>query len=339
MLDDMSSPGEATPHDRRFQPLRAAAFERFAVGDYAAVLPIALRAQALFPQMGEVPFWIACVRARLGDAAAALEALDAGLRRGLYWPRGWLEEDDDLEPLRGRPDFAAVVEASAAASAHAATPSPAELRPVILEAAGRPARAVVLALHGWGQEPREFALHWRAAAEVGFTVAAVRSGQQPTPGFFVWDDRARARADVAAQFAAACGGPQPEGDEAAAGRPLLIAGFSQGAGVAVDLAVDGLPAPAAGFLAVAGGLEDLGETPAAPRLAAAAARGVRGRLLAGEHDEGLEDIRGLAQVLTEAGLTGGLTELCGLVHEMPEPPGAVLAEGLASLLPRAAPIT
>ena len=310
----------------RFQPLRTAAFAHFAAGDHAGTLPYAVAALELFPDKGEVPFWLACAHSRLGDPRAAVADLRLGLERGHFWPRDWLLDDDDLEPLRGRADFAAVAEESARAEALA--PAPGRPEPVVVPAAApqsrpRTPRAVVLALHGWGQDADEFALHWSDAAAAGLTVAVARSSQEPCPGFFVWDDRERAQADATAQLAAVVS--RVEGDP-----PLVVAGFSQGGGVAVDLALAGLPAAA--VLAVATGLDDLAGPPAPERLQAAASLGLRARLLAGERDEGLADARRLSEVLAGAGLDGRLTVLPGIGHEAPEPPGEALARELASLL-------
>jgi len=107
----------------RFQTLRTAAFDLFAAGDYLDVLPFAREAQALYPAKGEVPFWLACVHCHLGDTEGALAAWRAGLARGHYWPAEWLLEDDDLEPLRDRPEIAAIVRESAKARGSAPVPS------------------------------------------------------------------------------------------------------------------------------------------------------------------------------------------------------------------------
>ena len=155
----------------RFQPLRTAAFALLAAGDHAGALPYADAARDLFPGKGEVPFWLACIHGRLGEQRAAVAALRAGLEQGHYWPRDWLLDDDDLESLRGRADFLEVVHEAARAEAAAAPP--ARLDPVVLAARSAPGRprtpgAVVLALHGWGQDADEFALHWDATAAAGF---------------------------------------------------------------------------------------------------------------------------------------------------------------------------
>lgn len=309
--------------------MRSAAFERLAAGDHAGALPYATAARDLFPDKAEAAFWLACIHSRLGRPQAAVADLRRGLERGHYWPQSWLLEDDDLEPLRGRADFGEVVGASARAEAAALPSGP--LEPVVLPAAPVPAgprapRATVVALHGWGQDAPEFALHWRAAAAAGFTVVVARSSQEPCPGFFVWDDRERALQDVARQLAVPGAGPPG---------PLVAAGFSQGGGVAVDLALAGLCAPVAtsmAVLALAAGLGDLAAPPAAGRLDAAAARGLRVRLLVGAQDEDADDAQRLARVLSRAGLGARLTLVPGLAHEVPEPPGELLARELAALV-------
>jgi hypothetical protein len=150
--------------------LRTAAFDLFSAGDYRGVLPIAREAAASYPAKGEVPFWLACVHCRLGDPEAALAALRAGLARGRYWPPDWLL-DDDLEPLRTRPELAAILRESA--EAQGSQPVSGSLEPDVLAPSGvaggdaAPA-ALVLALHGWGQDADELALHWQAAAGRGF---------------------------------------------------------------------------------------------------------------------------------------------------------------------------
>ena len=132
-----------------------------------------------------------------------------------------------------------------------------------------------------------------------------------TPGFFVWDDREAAREVVAAQYRAATGGLET------GGAPLIVAGFSQGGGLAVDLALDDAPAPVAGLLALSAGVEDLEAAPDPARLRRAGERGLRGRLVAGAEDEALEGARALAAAAGAAGLEWPLTELAGAGHRMP----------------------
>ena len=315
----------------RFQQLRNCALALVVAGCWADALPLALAAETRFPDKGEVPFWIACVQCRLGAPERALAALRAGLTRGHYWPDDWLFNDDDLEPLRERPELADIARESAAVRASAAAATAEPLEPVVLAGGGAAPAAVVLALHGWGQDADEFSVHWQAAATRGYTIVVARSRQQPTPGFCVWDDRDVARREVLDQLRRAVA------HRGLAAAPLLTAGFSQGAGLAVELALDdGLATTsdgfsAAGFLAVAGGVKDAEPPPNGARFAAAAGRGMRGRVLVGDRDGALEDAHELAAAATAAGLRCVLTVTPGAGHEMPEPPGEPLAGELAAL--------
>jgi predicted esterase len=314
---------------RDFQLRRFEAFELFAAGRYADVLPIALETEARYPRRGEVPFWLACVHCEQGRPDRALEVLRAGLDRGLWWPADWLLDDDDLTPLRGRPELADIV-ARSARNRPAGRVIP---QAVVVGAGGDRAApvAVVLALHGWGQAAAEFLAEWAGLAAVGIAVIAPESTEELTPGFFVWNDRATARRTIADQYRLAGAQLTPAGVPPE-DVPLVVAGFSQGGGLAVDLAVDGAPAPAAGFLAVSSGLDDLEAPPDAARLRRAVARGLRGRLVVGGADAALESARGLAAAAAGAGLSCPLTVLPGAGHQMPDPASGLLLAEIEALL-------
>ena len=272
--DAASGPGAAP----RFQALRAAAFERFENHDYRGVLPFALEAEALYPAKGEVPFWLACAHCRIGDPEAALAALRAGLARGHYWPADWLLEDDDLEPLRGRPELAAIVRESAAApDTQVSTPAPSSrscscLRPGRAAALRRP--PLCWPCTAGARTPTSTPSTGRRPRDRGFTVVVPRSesaalrrasscGTTAVRRAQTWR-RSTVRACAATPVGSGSRGA-PAADPA---RPLLLlAGFSQGGGLAVDLAIDAEPAQCAGFLAIATGVEDLAEPPTPDRLA------------------------------------------------------------------------
>ena len=182
------------------------------------------------------------------------------------------------------------------------------------------------ALPGWGGDAVAFSRAWWAAADAGYVVVVPESSQMPTPGFFVWTDRETATADIEAVWSEA------ETAHGVAGLPLVAAGFSQGGGLAVELALAGRPVPAAALLALSAGTpEDV--TPDPEAAARAAARGLRGRLIVGERDEhALPQARELARRLGEAGLECPLTIEPGLAHEPPRDFGARLPDLLAALI-------
>jgi len=253
---------------------------------------------------------------------------------GLWWPPEWLLDDEDLAPLRRGDGLEEVVAASqrlrAAHVREHQTPDPIVLTPPPAAGAGRPpagsAPGLLVALHGWGEQAADFVEPWRAATRAGLLVVVPESSQELTPEFFVWDDRERARDDVARALSRSCAPWNV--DE----RRSLYAGFSQGGGLAVSWALAGGPLRTGAFLALGTGLSDV--APDAPRaLDQAAARGARGRLIVGAADEALDDAHALHEALRRDGVSSDLQVVSGLGHDLPDDFDARLTEVLGLLLP------
>jgi len=186
---------------------------------------MARSAAAHFPEeAARTTYWKACLLALLGDEAQALEALEEGARRGLWWAPQMLEADPDLEALRTEDRFRAIVEAGRRAQASAAARPPKDLivRP---PASGKP-RGALVALHARGQRADDMLEPWAAASDA--LLVAPHSTQPFDPRDGCWDDPQRADADVRWAVDRALAD--------AADLPLVVGGFSQGAGLAVSLA-------------------------------------------------------------------------------------------------------
>jgi len=97
--------------------------------------------------------------------------------------------------------------------------------------------------------------------------------------------------------------------------PIVLEGFSQGAGVAVTLAIDGTAFPVHGFVAVAPGFGGIGH----PRTDAseAARRGVRGVLIVGEHDPYRREEEEVQRGLAASGVACDLVVEPGIAHVIP----------------------
>jgi Flp pilus assembly protein TadD len=50
-----------------------------------------------------------CLYAQLGDVARAIATLKQAITAG-YWNVGWMQHDPDLNPLRGEPEFAELMQ-------------------------------------------------------------------------------------------------------------------------------------------------------------------------------------------------------------------------------------
>lgn len=76
---------------------------------YAAALPPMERAAKLFPEMPEVLYDLAVIRAAAGDKSGALDALDKALKTNPKLKKQ-ASEDRDLEPIRNEPRFKTLIE-------------------------------------------------------------------------------------------------------------------------------------------------------------------------------------------------------------------------------------
>ena len=251
-------------------------------------------------------YWTACLRCLSGDPDAGLRSLQDGLRAGFWFAPDLLRSDDDLAALRGRSDFQSVVEECDRRWRLAQATSRLELQ-VFRPSGSR--RGVLIALHGSNWRAEETAPTWEAAAGVGMLLAVPQSSQVAGMSGYDWSDRAITERDLGEVYRRLRSGRDV--DE----MPIVLGGFSQGAGVALTLAIDGTGFPVHGFVAVAPAFSGIGhpQTDASE----AARRGVRGVLIVGEHDpyrpEGEEVQRGLSA----RGVVCDLVVEPGIAHIIP----------------------
>ena len=307
-----------------FGALSDRVYALYAEGRYGAALELLRDQGPAFPEWSATTaFWTACLEAMDGDQDAALLTLRHSLEEGHWWSPVTLEWDPDLDPIRSRPEFRAIVEEADRRSREATSGQ----QPV-LEILGpdAPTGAVLIALHGGGGNASEFTPHWRAACDVGVTVAVPQSPIRSTsdsPDRFAWPepgvedevaatlDRVRAAVDV-----------DPN--------RIALAGYSQGGRLAISMALRGEPVSIRGALTIAAGIRD-GESMAG-LISSAAARGVRLWSLTGDHDfarPALEDLHTRAE---QDGLQTRLTVVHGLGHAFPDDFSSRLASAIEFIL-------
>jgi len=291
--------------ERAFSEARRRVVGAYRQADYVAALRIAEEAAIEFPDRADkTAYWVACLHALLGDRARALRDLEEGFERGSWWAPELLDADPDLAGLRADDRFRAIVSGSerTRASVAAALPTDPLLRPPVEP----PADSVVVLLHGRGELAEDIGDRW-AAAHRAFLVMP-RSTQPFGMRAVCWDDPHRAEADV--QHAVEVASSR----ENLAGLPLLTAGCSQGAAMAIVLAARRRLPGIVGFIGVtpsAGWAPDLldpGELHA---------EGIRGHLITGSLDPRRDDCQRLVQQLRENGAEVRLDVVDGLDHEYP----------------------
>jgi hypothetical protein len=305
-----------------FDADRERVFALYRQGRFADGLDLAEEVAEQYPERpAETTFWRACLLSLTGRTEEALDAFRTALDRGVWWTRTWLETDPDLDAVRSRPGFAAVLAGSDAnlAAARAGFSDHPEVR---LHLPGGSPRALLLVMHMLSATAEATEPHWRPCVDFGTAVAVLGSSQSTSDGQPCWEVDELVVRDLS--FAR---------DEAiragVADVPVVLGGASQGGSRAIQLAIDGR-VPARGFLAVVAGVprsEEVG-----PHLGDAVRRGVRGWILNGELDQGAPATERLHRELAAAGIDVRLESVAGLGHEYPDDLVARLAGALEFVL-------
>ena len=191
-------------------------------GRYQDGADLVARARPHLPDRdSRLTFWEACFQSMAGNPETAVETLRAGTTRGLWWPEGMLA-DRDLDAARVLDDWTEVV---AASEAHEQARM--DSRPLIRVRQGR--GGTVLALHGAHAAPVEFADRWEAGVPVEWGVVTP-VGSLPIPeGGWSWSHDTSPRVDDVMQ--------QLSGIDMV--WPVIVAGFSAGATLGVELVAGG----------------------------------------------------------------------------------------------------
>jgi tetratricopeptide (TPR) repeat protein len=236
---------------------------------------------------------LAVARAYLGDADKAIEALEEGHRRGIFYGL-WDFGAALWDPIKKSPRYEAFLKANQARIEEAQKRASVKIE-AVTPSSYDPARKypLFIALHGGGESVADFKPNWtspRLRAE--FITVYVQSSQVASMRGFHWQDVAVTRRDLEAAYRRIL-----EGYPVDPGR-VIIGGFSSGGfGSLVAALTDILPAR--GFVALC---------PEVPRMIsdedirAAAARGLRGTLLSTEMDNRVESQRLFMSRLVKLGL-------------------------------------
>ncbi len=203
---------------------------------FAEALQIARDAHGSFPrEHARTWYWQACLHSLLGDAEEAIAALRAGLREGVWFSPAMLDADVDLEPVRRRPEFAAIRGECERLRGIARETS----RPQCMVVSPSSAlwdQQTLLALHMKRDTARGFFEHWRPLVDQGWTLVVPQSSQPCDSASFCWDDRDLALREIR-QHLEDCRGKRGLDP----GR-MVIAGASQAAPLALEVANEwGLP--------------------------------------------------------------------------------------------------
>ncbi len=279
--------------------------------DWGAAVAAARGLAAARPDSALDAYNLACMLARSGEGAQAVAALARSAELGFAFTSTLLR-DEDLDAIRGASGFAAALErvrANNAAELERAKPRLASAPLLTFEprrrnAEGTGARPLIVALHGYGGTPAPLAELYRASATRLGAILVVPRGQEAVGNGFGWGIVEQAE-ELVLQAIARTAAERPIG-------PVVLTGFSQGAGVALTLARR-YPERFVGVVAVAGFFEER----LAPLPERVAPGFPRFCFLNGERDEAAANNRRAAQLLERSGAAARVRIYRGLGHEYP----------------------
>lgn len=242
----------------------------------------------VFPeQKPRMVFWRMCLLSLSDRPDDVLSVFRQGLDDGLWWQEE-LFADPDLNALRDRPEFQQLVEVSR--EKHAEAQKHIERDYAILTPEPPPSGLypVLMTLHGRNGNKSVDLPQWEQARQRGWLVVSCQSTQPVFQGAYHWDNPAQGLSDLLYYYEQVSQQFQIDPQRA------VLAGFSQGSGMAIYAALTGT-LPVRGFLGIGTWWADANQL-------AIENRNVRGYFVTGEKDHTLERAREIQDVLRKSNI-------------------------------------
>jgi predicted esterase len=278
----------------------------YAERKYAEALQFLEQNADHFPvQASRTTFWKMCLLSLSGRSEEVISVFQKGLGSGLWWA-GSQFTDSDLDAVRDLPEFQRLVAVSQEKYEEARTHIERDQSVLVPEAPASGRYPLLIALHGRNGNKDSHLEFWGVARQKGWLVVSPQSTQPLFEGAYCWDDPALGISDVLFSY------EQISQQYQIDPQCLLVAGFSQGSGMAMYTALSGKIA-ARGFIGVA----SFWDRPASLVPQTDGARSVRGYFVIGEEDHTLENAKEVKNVLKENGIQFAEELHPDLAHEFP----------------------
>jgi len=224
--------------------------------------------------------WKLCAASLAGKPNLVLSVFRKAVDSGFFFSASALRGDPDLAAMQDNPKYQRLVAICEQRHSHAQENTKPVLFTTLPETHPSGPYPLLMAFHGWGQPIDDFLPRWNTLAKQGWLVALPQSSQLFGNGINVWDNFELSLQEVAEHYQALCA--QYPIDR----QRVVVAGFSQGGGLAVWTAVS-QTIPALGFIGVGPYLEPIDEISVNARVEAVP--GLRGYLVTGgqEQDAGM----------------------------------------------------
>jgi len=305
---------------------------------YLDALNAAIDASKRFPEdKPKTTFWIACLESRLGNLERAVHVLRESVQQGVWWPVETLL-DSDLDPIRTRSEFSLILAECQRLKQESAKIAKPEL---LVKSPTGPSEAeswpvLVVCHQRYGERPDQTAHEWSSILRNGVGLAVPWSSQVYAPDGRCWDNLDIAVRDMAWVHSELKKHQGIDLDR------LVLAGFSQGAALAVYLTLK-RAFPCRGFIAVAPSDWVVPESKRATErdrpspafssfIQASSGKGFRGQIFIGENDPFLKKIEFLKDEMVHRGLECEYSVEPKTGHEYPDNFDSKLAKSLRFVL-------
>ncbi|AZB42029.1 hypothetical protein CEF21_06830 [Bacillus sp. FJAT-42376] len=246
-------------------------------------------------------FWKACVLCINHEPDQALEALQKAFNKGFWWNPDLLKCDQDLEPLRGKKAFNHLIDECEKRKEQAAK----EAKPQIEFHGNQDPSAAIIVLHGRGGNMEDTIPYWMNERSVrDYLYAFPQSSQAAGYEAFGWDNREKATAEIKSVVKKITE-KYPDVDR------IILAGFSQGGKLAIELTLNGELEKTNEFYAVVPAIRE-------EDLKLNGRSGVSGWIVTGTEDPFYEETIKMTKHLEEQKVPCRLTEYEGMPHTYPE---------------------
>ena len=236
-----------------------------------------------FPEeSARMVFWRMCLLSLTGRSGDVLSVFKQGLDAGLWWHKE-LFTDPDLNAVRDLPEFQRLLEISQAKYEKAQGKIERDYTILVPELPPSGKYPLLITLHGRNGNKESDLVQWELARQRGWLVLSAQSTQPVFKGAYHWDNSSRGLEDLLFYCEQVL--QKYEIDP----QRTIIAGFSQGSGMAIYTALRGA-IPVRGFIGI-------GTWWADPNELTGGRTDVRGYFITGEKDHTLDRAREIQGVL------------------------------------------
>lgn len=236
-----------------------------------------------FPeQAARLRFWQMCFLSLAGRSEEVFSVFGKGLDSGLWWHEE-LFSDPDLNSVRDLPEFQRLMSISQARYDEERSQIERDFTVLEPEPPASGVYSLLVTLHGRNGNKDGDLGRWELARQRGWLVLSAQSTQPVFQGAYHWDDPEQGLADLLFYYDQVSHQYQIDPDR------FLIAGFSQGSGMAIYTALR-QSLPVRGFIGI-------GTWWANPSQLDLPAGQLRGYFITGEKDHTLERAREIQAVL------------------------------------------